>query len=120
LQEAGTVLHLARSGRLIAKATTQIPDGKILVDENGRRVGRVMETIGPVASPYLSVQPMTDRIEKILGSRVFVLETGQSEFPSGKRSRGKMPHIRNREEDNRKRRVGASKLAGREEKRSKI
>jgi rRNA processing protein Gar1 len=75
LQEAGTVLHLARSGRLIIKADSQVPDGKLLVDEGGRRAGKVMETIGPVTSPYLSVQPMTDRIESVVGTKLYVSDT---------------------------------------------
>jgi rRNA processing protein Gar1 len=65
---------------LIIKATSQVPDGKLLVDENGRRAGRVMETIGPVSSPYISLQPMSDRIEKIIGSKVFVSEAPQNEI----------------------------------------
>ena len=74
LQEAGTVLHLAKSGRLIVKASSQLRDGTLLVDEKGRRTGRVMETIGPVVSPFLSVQPMTERIERIVGTKLFVSE----------------------------------------------
>ncbi len=79
LQEAGTVLHLARSGRLIVKAFSQIPDGTLLVDGEGRRSGRVMETIGSVASPYLSVQPMTDRIERVVGDKLFISASQRGE-----------------------------------------
>jgi rRNA processing protein Gar1 len=75
LQEAGTVLHLARSGRLIIKAQAQVRDGSLLVDENGRRTGRVMETIGSVSSPFLSVQPMTERIERIVGTKLYVQQS---------------------------------------------
>ncbi len=74
LQEAGTVLHLARSGRLIIKASTQLTDYTVLIDENGRRACRIMEMIGPVASPYFSAQPFTDRIERILGTKLYVSE----------------------------------------------
>lgn len=75
LSEVGTVLHLARSGRLIVRASSQVPDGTFLVDEKGRRAGRVMETIGPVSSPYLSVQPGTERIERIVGTKLFIAES---------------------------------------------
>jgi rRNA processing protein Gar1 len=117
LQEAGTVLHLARSGRLIIQASSQIPDGKLLVDEDGRRTGRVIETIGPVASPYLSVQPMTDRIERLIGSKLFVSETVEREDIAGKpfsrRGGPKGPaHGQNRskERSERKRRKRAKQL----------
>ncbi|MHB1909200.1 MAG: H/ACA ribonucleoprotein complex subunit GAR1 [Nitrososphaerales archaeon] len=75
MQEAGTVLHLARSGRLIVKANSQVRDGALLVDQEGRRTGKVMETIGSVSSPFLSVQPMTERIERLVGSKLFVSES---------------------------------------------
>lgn len=76
LQEAGTVLHLARSGRLILKTSNQPPrEGSILVDEKGRRTCRVMEIIGPMSSPYISAQPLTDRIERISGTKLFVEES---------------------------------------------
>jgi len=89
LQEAGTVLHLARSGRLILKASSQVRDGSILVDDVGRRICKVIETIGPVASPYLSSQPLTDRIERVLGTKLFISE----EFGERKKFvKGRGPH----------------------------
>ncbi len=84
LQEAGTVLHLAKSGRLIVKAASLVHDGAFLVDENGRRAGKVMETIGPVSSPYLSVQPATERIERIIGTKVFISESHPRRAPDEK------------------------------------
>ncbi|MGI0078319.1 MAG: H/ACA ribonucleoprotein complex subunit GAR1 [Nitrososphaerales archaeon] len=83
--EAGTVLHLARSGRLIVKASSQVPDGALLVDDKGRRAGKVMETIGPVSSPYLSVQPGTDRTERIVGTKLFISESLPSLPSRGKK-----------------------------------
>ncbi len=83
LQEAGTVLHLARSGRLILKTSNPPPrEGSILVDEKGRRTCKVMEIIGPVSSPYISAQPLTDRIERVAGTKLFV---GENTFREGPR-----------------------------------
>jgi rRNA processing protein Gar1 len=87
LQEAGTVLHLARSGRLIVKAASQVEDGTLLVDEGGKRTGRVMETIGPVSSPYLSIQPMTDRVERLVGAKLFVVQSSPRESSERRPSR---------------------------------
>ncbi|MHB1868227.1 MAG: H/ACA ribonucleoprotein complex subunit GAR1 [Nitrososphaerales archaeon] len=93
LKEAGTVLHLARSGRLIIKATSSPPrEGSMLVDEKGRRTCKVLEIIGPVSSPYLSAQPLTDRIERVAGTKLFVEEDtfGERKFSDrnfGPRSR---------------------------------
>jgi len=73
--EIGEVVHLARSGRLIVKLYTpnneRIKPGDLLIDGSGRRVGRVVELLGPVSSPYASVIPMTDRTSRLAGSKVF-------------------------------------------------
>jgi RNA-binding protein len=73
--EIGEVVHLARSGMLIVKLYTsnndRIKPGDLLIDGSGRRVGRVVELLGPVSSPYASVIPMTDRTSKLAGSKVF-------------------------------------------------
>jgi rRNA processing protein Gar1 len=99
LQEAATVLHLARSGRLILKATTSaLPrEGSILVDEKGRRVAKVLEIIGPVASPYLSTQPLTDRIERSSKTKLYLSEESASEDKfKDKKFRGPRDDQRNR------------------------
>jgi RNA-binding protein len=75
LQEVGEVMHLAKSNRLIVRllgsSSTEIHSGEVLIDQNGRDVGRVIEIIGPVASPYASVMPLTGRPTKVLGVKVF-------------------------------------------------
>jgi RNA-binding protein len=75
LQEVGEVMHLAKSSRLIVRllgsSGREIRSGEVLVDQNGRSVGKVIEIIGPVASPYASVMPQTGRPNKVLGVKVF-------------------------------------------------
>jgi RNA-binding protein len=72
--EIGEVMHLAKSGRLVIKlnaASAGIRPGELLVDGSGKRVGKVVELIGPVSAPYASVIPMTDRTSRLVGSKVF-------------------------------------------------
>lgn len=72
--EIGEVLHLAKSGRLIVKLGTAgagVKPGELLVDAAGRRVGKVVELIGPVSAAYASVIPMTDRTARLVGTKVF-------------------------------------------------
>lgn len=74
LEEIGEVMHWAKSGRLIVKLGTaglETKGGDLLVDENGKRVGKVLEVIGPTTAPYASVMPHTDRTNKITGIKVF-------------------------------------------------
>jgi RNA-binding protein len=91
LQEAGTVLHLARSGRFILKASSNVREGSTLVDEKGRRTGRVLEIIGPASSPYLSCQPFTDRIERVVGTKLFIEEEVPKRLSSSSRKFGRRP-----------------------------
>jgi len=72
--EIGEVMHLAKSGRLIVKLNAVgacIKAGELLIDSSGKRVGRVVELIGPVSAPYASVIPMTDRTSRLVGSKIF-------------------------------------------------
>jgi RNA-binding protein len=93
--ELGEVMHLAKSGRLIVKlyvARAGIRPGELLVDGSGKRVGKVVELLGPVNAPYASVIPMTDRTGRIVGSKVF--SGGFSKFlgqskGSGRRTRSR-------------------------------
>jgi RNA-binding protein len=73
--EVGEILHLAKSGRLIVKLNASgaewIKPGELLIDGSGRRVGKVVELLGPVKTPYASVITMTDRTGRLVGSKVF-------------------------------------------------
>jgi rRNA processing protein Gar1 len=78
-----------------------VREGSILIDEKGRRTGKVMELIGSAGAPYLSVQPFTDRIERISGTKLYLGEDeprplGRKKFQRPERSssfrpRGKYP-----------------------------
>ncbi|HET6780238.1 MAG TPA: Gar1/Naf1 family protein [Nitrososphaera sp.] len=75
VNEVGEIMHLARSGRLIVKLNTagahMVKPGELLVDGSSRKVGRVVELLGPISTPYASVMPMTDRMSRLIGSKVF-------------------------------------------------
>src|ERR687887_1882142 len=74
LEEIGEVMHLAKSGRLVVRLTAigrEPKSGELIIDTNGKRIGKVIEVIGPVTAPYASVAPMMDKINKIIGIKVF-------------------------------------------------
>jgi rRNA processing protein Gar1 len=71
LEEVGTVLRRARSGMVIVRLKREPKEGQVLCDSKGRPVGKVVEVFGPVRSPYASLMPKTDRVEGLLGEKVF-------------------------------------------------
>ena len=88
--EIGEVMHLAKSGRLIVKlneAGAGIKPGELLIDAAGRRVGKIVELLGPVSAPYASVIPMTDRTARLAGVKVFA--GGQARPQRPKRDMGR-------------------------------
>jgi len=69
--QIGVLLHQAKSGRLIVRLSSEVRPGVPLLDEKGRRLGKVVELIGPVKAPYASVALVTDRVGKS-GDAIFV------------------------------------------------
>lgn len=67
-------MHLASSGRVIVQLSEIVDEGQILCDENGVKVAKVMELIGPVSRPFASATPLTNNINKFMGKSVFALE----------------------------------------------
>jgi RNA-binding protein len=88
--EAGEVIHIAKSGRLILKIGTGIvmKSGENLFDNAGKKVGRVTELIGPVNAPYASVLLDNDQIKRSRGSKLFRFSYQRSVPPkTGKKKR---------------------------------
>ena len=53
--QVGVLSHQAKSGRLIIRLSKEVKPGVVLLDEGGRKLGRIVELIGPVRAPYASV-----------------------------------------------------------------
>ena len=62
--QIGVILHRAKSGRLIIRLTREIKTGATILDGQGKKLGRVVELIGPVKAPYASVSLSTSRVGK--------------------------------------------------------
>ena len=60
--QIGTILHQAKSGRLIVRLSREVKPGAAIVDGEGKKLGRVVELIGPVKAPYASVSVSTSRL----------------------------------------------------------
>ncbi len=62
--QVGILTHQAKSGRLIVKLTKEVRPGATLYDGGGRKLGKVIELIGPVRAPYASVAVASSRLGK--------------------------------------------------------
>ncbi len=71
MQEVGEVMHLAGSGRVIIQLSDKAAEGQVLCDENGTKVAKVVELIGPVRRPFASAAPLTNNIKRYVGKSVF-------------------------------------------------
>jgi len=64
LRQVGTILHRAKSGRLIVRLSKEVRTGATVLDSEGKRLGKIVELIGPVRAPYASVSLTTSRAGK--------------------------------------------------------
>jgi RNA-binding protein len=64
LFQVGILLHQAKSGRLIVKLSQEVRPGVFIFDQGNRKLGKVVELIGPVKSPYASVAVVSSRLGK--------------------------------------------------------
>ena len=95
MEKIGEILHLAKSGRLIVKVDEQISHkliGQALVDDKGIKIGKIIELIGSVKSPYASVIPSDDSKYSV-GGKVFSSNARNQQFNSS-RKRGRMKRRR--------------------------
>ena len=69
--QVGILTHQAKSGRLIVKLSKEVRPGVSLVDGDRKKLGRIIELIGPVGAPYASVAVVSSRLGKA-GDPVFV------------------------------------------------
>ena len=91
MEKIGEIVHLAKSGRLIVKVEENINHnliGQSLIDDKGSKVGKIIELIGSVKSPYASVIPTVDSKYSV-GGKVFTSAAHNQQFNSS-RKRGRM------------------------------
>lgn len=92
MEMIGEIIHMAKSGRLIVKVeenTNHNLIGQALIDNNGSRIGKIIELIGSVKSPYASVMP-TLNTKYTVGGKVYRAPNLNHQFNSSrKRNRTK-------------------------------
>jgi len=61
LLQVGVLMHRAKSGRLVVKLSREVRPGAFLFDKEKRKLGKVIELIGPVRAPYASIAVVSSR-----------------------------------------------------------
>jgi rRNA processing protein Gar1 len=76
LRRLGKALHLSKSRALIVKLDVPrfVRPGTKACDSKLKSVGIVMDILGPVSGPYVSVRPTLAKPESIIGRTVYALE----------------------------------------------
>lgn len=83
MDEIGQIVHVAMSGRLIVKLDKEIKPGQIIIDDKGNKIGKIIELIGPVSSPYASIELNNKEYNKkqyFNGLQVYRSESNQFAF----------------------------------------
>ena len=72
----GNSLHVANSGKLIARSNNTPSPGGIVFDSKKNKIGNVSYVFGPTKKPYVSIRLLKsanrDEIEKHSGEKLFV------------------------------------------------
>ena len=72
----GNSLHIANSGKLIARSSQTPTSGGIVFDSNKNKIGKVSYVLGPTKQPYISIRLFKsadyDRIKRNYGEKLFV------------------------------------------------
>ncbi len=78
-------MHIANSGKLIARSTKTPSPGGIVFDSDKNKIGKVSYVFGPTKKPYISIRLFKsanrERIAKNCGEKLFVSK------PKSKKSR---------------------------------
>ena len=86
----GNSLHIANSGKLIARSTKTPSPGGIVFDSNKNKIGKVSYVFGPTKKPYVSIRLFKsanrDQLEKNCGEKLFVSKP-KSKKPRRRRMR---------------------------------
>ncbi len=82
MKKLGVALHISRSGNIIVKSNLRDlpPLGARVFDKDMKRLGVIVDVIGPVSSPYIVVRPESSDVK-------LVFEPGTVYFTPPRRER---------------------------------
>ncbi len=83
----GNTLHIANSGKLIARSSNPPISGGIVFDSHKNKIGKVGYVFGPTKQPYISIRLFKsvdkEKIKRNYGEKLFVSK------PKSRKRRGR-------------------------------
>ena len=73
MQRLGRVLHVSQSRNIIITIENMPKIGDTVVNENLKPIGKILDIFGPVSSPYTSIKPKMQEIDKLTDKMLYVL-----------------------------------------------
>ena len=90
----GKSLHVANSGKLIAKSSQTPISGALVFDNDKKKIGKVNSVFGPTKEPYVSINLFKsvnlDKIRKNQGQKLYVSKKINNKRKRGRRTRTKI------------------------------
>lgn len=73
MKKAGKIIHYTKYRVFVIEALGKVIPNTYIVDNTGRKIGVVIDVIGPITKPYLVVKPLVDNPHKFVGREVYYM-----------------------------------------------
>jgi len=73
MKKAGKIIHYTKYRVFVVEAEEKIIPNTYVVDDRGKKIGVIIDVIGPINKPYLVVKPLIEKPEKYIGKEIYYL-----------------------------------------------
>jgi len=72
MRKIGRILHYTKYKLFVVEASEALSLNNVVYDNRKKKIGIVVDVIGPINKPYLVLKPLVDKPEKYVGKEVYV------------------------------------------------
>jgi RNA-binding protein len=72
MKSLGSAISISASGKLVVRSEKTPRMGSEVKDKEGRKIGKVVQIIGPVKKPFILIKPRGKSPEKHVGKGLFL------------------------------------------------
>lgn len=103
MKKLGKVAIIARNGNLLIKSSKPQRIGTPVVDQQIKRLGKIVDVIGPVRAPYIVVNTKGLGKQLKVGDVLYLMDKQPQRSTSSQRSKRPPPRKYHKSSNNRKR-----------------